>query len=123
MRTCGNFGFLSQVNPNIREIRSSSLLSGSRQGFLQNTTENATSKATGEDGLGFQLLKIAASGIAEPISRLINLSISTRNFSSSKWKIAKVTPVFKNQGSKNDKQNYRPISFFPILSKIFERHM
>ena len=95
----------------------------SRQGFLQNTTENATSKATGEGGLGSQLLKIAASGIAEPISRLINRSISTRNFSSSKWKIARVTPVFKNQGSKNDKQNYRPISFFPILSKIFERHM
>ena len=27
LRTCGNFGFLSQVNPNIPEIRSSSLLS------------------------------------------------------------------------------------------------
>ena len=27
LRTCGNFGFLSRVNPNTREIRSSSLLS------------------------------------------------------------------------------------------------
>ena len=84
--------------------------------------EMPTSKATGTDSIGVQLLKIAASGIAEPMSRLINRCISTRNFLS-KWKIAKVTPVFKNQGSKNDKQNYRPISVLPILSKIFERHM
>ena len=42
---------------------------------------------TSKGGVGVQLFNIAAWGIAEPISRLIN-RISTRNFPS-KWKIAK----------------------------------
>ena len=37
--------------------------------------------------------------------------------------IAKVTPIFKNQGSVEHKQNYRPISVLPILSKLYERHL
>ena len=66
--------------------------------------EMPASKATGADGHGAKLLKIAASTIAEPISRLINHCISNRDFPSTSRKKAKVTPVFKNQGSKNDKQ-------------------
>ena len=34
--------------------------------------------------------------------------------------MAKVTPVFK-KGSRQDKDNYRPISVLPIFSKIFEK--
>ena len=37
--------------------------------------------------------------------------------------MAKVIPVYKNQGNELDKQNYRPISILPILSKIYERHI
>ena len=36
------------------------------------------------------------------------------------WKIAHVTPIFKRNGSKNSKDNYRPISILPTLSKICE---
>ena len=60
--------------------------------------------------------------IAYPLSRLINYCIDTLTFPS-KWKIAKVTPVFKGQGSKDDKENYRPISVLPILSKTFEKYI
>ena len=35
-------------------------------------------------------------------------------------KIAKVKSLFK-KGSKTDPSNYRPTSFLPLLSKVFER--
>jgi hypothetical protein len=37
--------------------------------------------------------------------------------------LAKVIPVFKNKGSRNDVSNYRPIAILPLASKILERHV
>ena len=36
--------------------------------------------------------------------------------------MAKIRPLYKS-GDKSDKNNYRPISVLPILSKIFDRHI
>ena len=38
------------------------------------------------------------------------------------FKKANITPVFK-KGDRNSKDNYRPVSLLPNLSKIFERCM
>ena len=84
--------------------------------------EIPANKATGADKLGPTVLKIAAPGIASVLARLINHCIQKSNFPIS-WKTAKVTPVYKRQGEKSDKHNYRPISVLPILSKIYERHI
>ena len=35
------------------------------------------------------------------------------------WRIAKVTPVFKT-GKKDDKGNYRPVSFTSVPGKIMD---
>ena len=35
------------------------------------------------------------------------------------WKSARVAPIFKN-GERDDRSNYRPISFLPVLSRRFE---
>jgi retron-type reverse transcriptase len=48
------------------------------------------------------------------------MSITTGKFPE-KLKQSKVTPFFKNK-HKSDKNNYRPISVPPLLSKIFEKH-
>ena len=65
------------------------------------------------------LLKEISPIIAEPLSLIINQSLSTGIFPS-KLKIAKVIPLHK----KNEKDlldNYRPISLLPSISKVFER--
>ena len=79
-------------------------------------------KAAGSDGLGARILKIAAPAISLSLSRLINHCIDMGTFPSA-WKTAKVTPIYKGQGSKDDKNNYLPISVLPLLSKIFEKHV
>ena len=62
-------------------------------------------KAAGSDGIGAGILKIAVPAISLPLSRLINHCIDTGTFPSA-WKTAKVSPVYKGQGSKDDKNNY-----------------
>ena len=36
------------------------------------------------------------------------------------WKAAKISPIFKSRKTKIP-ENYRPVSVFPVLSKIFEK--
>ena len=47
-----------------------------------------------------------------------NRSLETSVFPPS-MKLAKVTPVVKN-GNRSEKDNYRPVSLLPNLSKLFE---
>ena len=37
------------------------------------------------------------------------------------WKKARVTPVYKNKGSKQDPNNFRPISVIGHIPKLFEK--
>jgi hypothetical protein len=81
----------------------------------------SANKATGIDGLSARLVKIAASAIAPSLSKLMNICITTGVFASA-WKVARITLLHKT-GEKSDKNNYRPISVLPILSKVFKRHI
>ena len=56
---------------------------------------------------------------AEHICRQFNETICSSKFPAT-FKFANVTPVFK-KGNQNQKDNYRPISILPIISKIFEK--
>ena len=79
-------------------------------------------KATGLDGIGARVLKVAAPSISSSLARLINHCIETGEFPS-KWKSAKVTLIYKGCGSKEDMNNYRPISVLSLLSKLMEKHV
>ena len=48
-------------------------------------------------------------------------SIFHSNKFPTKWKIAKIVPLFKGKGCKLDPKNYRPVAILPILSKVLER--
>ena len=56
--------------------------------------------------------------IADEITFICNHSISN-SFFPSKWKEAKVAPLYKN-GPPEEVNNYRPISILPVLSKVLE---
>ena len=80
-----------------------------------------STKSTGLDGLGPRFLKVSSNIIARPLTHIFNLGIRQTKFPNI-FKVAKVTPIFK-KGVKNDKNNYRPISILPVLSKVYERHI
>ena len=77
-----------------------------------------TKKAVQDTDIPVKVLKANADFFAEHITRQFNEGICSSKFAES-FKFANVTPVFK-QGSKNLKDNYRPISILPNISKIFE---
>ena len=80
-----------------------------------------TGKSTGTDGISARFLKLSASVIAPVLAKIYNKSISTGIFPKV-FKLAKVIPIHK-KGSRNDKNNYRPISILPGISLILERHV
>ena len=77
------------------------------------------SKAAGLDNISSGMLKDASYNIAEPLSYIINLSLSSGIFPSD-WKQAKVIPIFKS-GNTTLMDNYRPIYILSVTSKILER--
>ena len=76
-------------------------------------------RSSGFDGISNKLIKACAEAICDPITKLINKSLSTGCFPEC-LKIAKVIPIYK-KGDKLDMNNYRPISLLPALSKVWEK--
>ena len=74
------------------------------------------------DVLGFDsyLLKNCAIQIAPVITYFINLSLMSGTVPP-ELKMAQVSPIFKNKGSADLPENYRPISVVSHLAKILEK--
>ena len=77
-------------------------------------------KSSGVDQLDTYILKLASKQVVPAVCHILNLSVQTNRFPS-KWKIAKVVPLYKGKGSLFDAKNYRPVAILPILSKVLER--
>ena len=73
----------------------------------------------GSDGIPYLYLKDALLVLAFYITITINTSIVTGLFPKF-WKHPYVVPFYKS-GDIEEVGNYRPISLFPILSKILEK--
>ena len=71
-------------------------------------------------GMDSKLIKIACEYICPQITWLINLSINTGEVVDD-WKVARVTPIYKGKGDRDDPGNYRPISVIGHIGKIMER--
>ena len=75
--------------------------------------------ATGTDGIPSKALKIGANELSAPPTTLFNSCIN-KNALPSKWKCGHWAPVYKKDDM-NAKENYRPITLLPRVSKVLEK--
>ena len=76
-------------------------------------------KSPGPDLLHARVLKEVGPTIVKPLHYIFDQSIKQGKVPEA-WKLALVTQVYKNKGSKSDVTNYRPISLTSIASRIME---
>ena len=76
-------------------------------------------KSTGHDGISPKILKLSTPSLAGPLTTLFNYCIRTSTLPCS-WKMSNVFPIYKN-GDTSDKNNYRPVSVLPAISKLFKK--
>ena len=76
-------------------------------------------KANGPDAIHGKILRFCAVSLAYPLSLLFNISYNSGSIPR-EWKLANVVPIHK-KGSKENIENYRPISLTCLVMKTFER--
>ena len=76
-------------------------------------------KATGSDGISAQMLLLCGETASRPLQIIFSSILSTGIYPNV-WKLANVTPIHK-KNSKQEINNYRPISLLPICGKLFEK--
>ena len=76
-------------------------------------------KASQKSNIPIRIIKDNVDIFADFLCETVNCTIKTSNFPSC-LKLADITPLHK-KGRKDNKENYRPVSILPTLSKIFER--
>ena len=99
------------------DLRSIHTTTSSVRSYLKRLKSN---KSPGPDALPNEVLKFLAPSLAYPLCLIFNLSYSSGVFPD-RWKIAKVTPIYKCKGSRSQASNYRPISLLCSLSKVCEK--
>ena len=77
------------------------------------------SKASGEDGVTVNVIRLTFPVIAPHLLHIVNSSLVTGVVPAA-WKTAIVTPLFKS-GDRCEPSNFRPISILSIVGKLCER--
>ena len=78
-------------------------------------------KATTKNTIPPKILKVSSNTFAESLRNLFNECLITGNFPDN-LKLADITPVFKKKDTLN-KENCRPVSVLPSISKIFSTQL
>ena len=88
--------------------------------LVQKYIDDLTAKSScGPDGIYSKLLKRIKNVLGDPLTVIVNQSLSTCVFPDN-LKLAKVAPLFK-KGNPHLLDNFRPISLLSTLSKFFEK--
>ena len=77
---------------------------------------------TNVDILGYDscIFKLSSEIICSSLTILFNMSLYNGEIPN-EWKKARVTPVYKNRGSKQDPKDFRPIFVIGHIPKLFEK--
>ena len=78
-------------------------------------------KASVQDDIPTKILKETSENTTKYVKEIYNKSIETCIFPDS-LKLADVIPSYKRD-ARTEKENYRPVSLLPIVSKLYERNM
>jgi hypothetical protein len=70
--------------------------------------------------LDCKLLRLSSHLIVKQLTYMYNLTFS-HGVIPSDWKVARVTPIYKNSGDVNVATNYRPISVIGFIAKVLEK--
>ena len=62
----------------------------------------------------------SSGGSKELIAELVNNCLKESCFPDC-WKVSSAVPVFKNIVERSTDKNYRPVSLFSVVSKVFEK--
>ena len=81
-----------------------------------------TNSAPGVDGIGAKFYKLAIDIVAEPLTRLFQISYDT-GIVPEEWKESMITALYKNKGPRSSKSSYRPISLLLVSFKLMEKSM
>ena len=76
------------------------------------------STCVGPDEISPRILKMTVDNTSKALSLIFNRSILQGKILG-EWKSANVVPIFK-KGSKDDKNNYGPVSLISIIYKLLE---
>ena len=119
-RIGGNTGLadMSERNWKIKEKFDFELQPCSEEDIAKIIAKIPVNKATGIDGLPMKAIKHGLKSLLSPITMLVN-KLLVLGFPA-ELKRAVVLPIYK-KGSRDDANNYRPISVLPGISKIAER--
>ena len=86
---------------------------------IENCFKSFKTSACGYDDISPVVIKLTTNIIVTPLTRIVNLTLKNGTFPDT-LKKTKVIPLLKS-GNRSDIKNYRPISFLPAFSKIFEK--
>ena len=77
-------------------------------------------KSSGFDKLSSKICKDAFLVLTDQLVHIFNCSLLTAYFPLG-WKSAKIVPLFKGGGAREDVSNYRPVSLLPLPGKLLEK--
>ena len=78
------------------------------------------SKASGPDCIQVVVLKNCEPELSYILAELFNKCLKESCFPDC-WKVSSVVPAFKNVGERSTAKNYRSVSLFSVVSKVFEK--
>ena len=76
-------------------------------------------KSPGPDKLHPRVFKELAQELDEPLFLILKSSLKLGKIPSA-WKLASITPIYKNKGDKQCAENFRPVSLTSIACKLME---
>ena len=111
--TCRNYRPLEKVTTYATNVPEVTVLQ------TYNSIKRLKKTATGPDEIPHWIYSQNAHSLAEPLTFIFNLSLSTGRFPTL-WKLSRISPIAKLAAPKEPK-DYRPVAITCIAARVFER--